>query len=229
MHCSIVCCFSYITHILDCLYKINFNCEITISGKKFDIVYFNKTITSMSINNISETDFRKYVAESKTWGELYDKCGYKKHNGNVKLRIHMLGLDISHLPSGKNGIPGMKKFGMRYSLEEILVENSDYTPMDVLQKRIKSELGWEHRCMRCQLTEWMGQPISLTLRHKNGVRNDHRVSNLEFVCQNCNAQTDTYKKKKRKAEEIDDDLPEPQDPATIPDESLEKFLQEFMS
>ena len=35
------------------------------------------------------------------------------------------------------------------------------------------------------------------LDHKNGVANDHRLENLQFICPNCHTQTPTYGSKNR--------------------------------
>ncbi len=47
-------------------------------------------------------------------------------------------------------------------------------------------------CERCGISEWLGQPLSVTLHHVNGDRLDNRVENLELLCPNCHSQTDNY-------------------------------------
>ena len=44
----------------------------------------------------------------------------------------------------------------------------------------------------CGISEWLGNPLALQLDHINGVNNDHRLTNLRFLCPNCHSQTDTY-------------------------------------
>jgi transposase-like protein len=39
---------------------------------------------------------------------------------------------------------------------------------------------------------WAGNPLVLHLDHINGIRNDHRVENLRWLCPNCHSQTPTY-------------------------------------
>ena len=39
----------------------------------------------------------------------------------------------------------------------------------------------------------MGKPIALELHHKNGIKNDLRIENLEILCPNCHAFTDNYR------------------------------------
>lgn len=151
----------------------------------------------MRVTDIPDYEFARFVADSTTWTELLRKCGYK-NTGNssvVRARAEKMGLDVSHLPSGQ-GYSGFKnKLIKKYTLKEILVENSPYKSMVDLRRRIHNELGWEYRCNRCKNTEWQGQQIPLEVEHKNGVHNDNRIDNLEFLCPNCHALTDTYKGK----------------------------------
>ena len=60
-----------------------------------------------------------------------------------------------------------------------------------------------HKCARCELTEWLNQPIPLEAHHKDGNKYNNEDQNLELVCPNCHVFTDTYKvkniKKKNKS------------------------------
>ena len=51
--------------------------------------------------------------------------------------------------------------------------------------------------MRCERSEWLGEPIPLELHHLNGERTDHRIDNLQLLCPNCHALTDTYRAKNK--------------------------------
>jgi 5-methylcytosine-specific restriction endonuclease McrA len=50
-----------------------------------------------------------------------------------------------------------------------------------------------HKCMACDLTEWMGRPITLELDHIDGNHENNRIDNLRLICPNCHSQTNTYK------------------------------------
>ena len=141
--------------------------------------------------NVPEDTFRQYVSESKHWIDITRKIGYKNH-GNcsvIKKRIKELNIDVSHLNRTKY------PKNIVYNLDEILIENSKYSSMVPLKKRLVRELGWELLCSVCKLKEWMNKPIPIEIDHINGIHTDNRIENLRFICCNCHAQTDTYKGK----------------------------------
>jgi DNA-binding CsgD family transcriptional regulator len=79
----------------------------------------------------------------------------------------------------------------RIPLEELLVKGRR-TGRGHLKKRLIGAGLIEERCERCGLTDWQGKPLGLELHHKNGDGTDNRLPNLEILCPNCHAQTDTW-------------------------------------
>ena len=151
-----------------------------------------------TIYNIKDEDFIEIIKTSKTWTELLKKCGYNNlgNNKTVLKRCQKLNIDISHLPSGQGDSRREGKVFKKYTMEEILVENSEYTGGGpLLKKRLIKEKGFEYKCYNCNLTEWMGKPIPIELEHINGIHTDNRIKNLTFLCCNCHALTETYKGK----------------------------------
>jgi 5-methylcytosine-specific restriction endonuclease McrA len=43
----------------------------------------------------------------------------------------------------------------------------------------------------------LGNPIPLELEHKDGNCTNHNIENLELLCPNCHALTDTYRGKNK--------------------------------
>ena len=54
-----------------------------------------------------------------------------------------------------------------------------------------------HVCSTCQLSEWLGKPITLELDHVDGHHENNDWTNLRLLCPNCHSQTPTYKAKNK--------------------------------
>jgi hypothetical protein len=53
----------------------------------------------------------------------------------------------------------------------------------------------EHMCECCKNSEWNDKPIPLESHHIDGNGDNNKDSNLQLLCPNCHAQTDTFKNK----------------------------------
>lgn len=92
----------------------------------------------------------------------------------------------------------VNQYGPRKEDYEVFVENSSF-PRHVLKKRIIDQKMIPYVCACCGIgPEWQGKPMTLILDHVNGTNNDNRLSNLRFVCSNCDSQLPTYKSRNRK-------------------------------
>ncbi len=89
-------------------------------------------------------------------------------------------------------IPWKRGSRRKFTLKEILVENSDYKAMSRLKNILIRKGVLTDKCYECGITDWNGKPISLHLDHKNGVNNDNRKRNLHILCPNCHSQTPSY-------------------------------------
>jgi hypothetical protein len=76
-------------------------------------------------------------------------------------------------------------------LEQLLVRGRR-TSRGHLKTRLIAAGLKQKRCEICALTTWCGKPIGLQLHHKNGDKLDNRLVNLQILCPNCHAQTDTW-------------------------------------
>lgn len=143
------------------------------------------------IYQISDDDFRELIASSNTYSDCLRKLNLSTDGSGsrtaLKRRIQELDCDISHFigcyPSQNSH---------KYTLEEILVENSTYTSREALKRRLVHAGLLECRCYKCGLVNWVEGPLSLQLEHINGVNNDNRLENLTLLCPNCHSQTPTY-------------------------------------
>ena len=145
------------------------------------------------LQKISDKKFIEVVKNNYCVRDVVGSLGYSRASGamafRVKERISKMNLDISHF-KGRNC---KSCSNPKYSLEEILVENSTYENTTQLKKRIIKENLKEYKCEQCgNKGEWNGQKLVLQLEHKNGIHNDHRLENLCFLCPNCHSQTKTF-------------------------------------
>ncbi len=54
-----------------------------------------------------------------------------------------------------------------------------------------------HRCEGCGLEEWRQKSIPIELHHLDGNTDNNKEDNLQLLCPNCHAQSDTHKSKNK--------------------------------
>jgi 5-methylcytosine-specific restriction endonuclease McrA len=110
----------------------------------------------------------------------------------LKNKIKQWNIDISHMTHcNKN----QKRTRVRE--DQLFSINSPHTHSTIRAHVIKYN-KIEYKCVYCGNTgEWLGKPLTLTLDHINGNRNDNRLENLQFVCPNCDRQQDTFGSKNK--------------------------------
>ena len=143
----------------------------------------------------SEEELKRAVSESKSIADLCRYFGLKPNGGNYKTlhkEIKEYCIDTSHF-TGQGWNVGMAfKPKEAKPIEEILVEDSNNQSFK-LKNRLFNENLKERRCECCGNTEWMGKPIALELHHIDGDNTNNKIENLQILCPNCHAQTNTYR------------------------------------
>lgn len=142
----------------------------------------------------SDEEFRQIVANAYSYSDCLRAVGLGTSGGSstdtLKRRIQELNCDISHFNRGNQK---GKATNAKYTLEEIMVENSTYANIARLKLRLVNEGVMEYKCAICGNTgEWLGNPLSLQLDHIDGNNRNHTKENLRFLCPNCHAQTETF-------------------------------------
>ena len=153
----------------------------------------NKKRTSI-IWQLSDIDFINLIKNSKTLSEVLRYFGMENKGANYltcKTRINELKLDTSHFLNRIQSTIFHKSITKEQFLNT-LTENSTVKRCEVKKRLIKFNL-LEYKCRCCgNIGEWDNKKLSLQLEHKNGISNDNRLINLEFLCPNCHSQTETY-------------------------------------
>lgn len=140
---------------------------------------------------VSDEEFKQIIQNNYSYSDCLRALGLGTRGGSstdiLKRRIKELNLNTDHFSLTHSG--AYKK----YSLDEILVQNSTYANITSLKKRLIDEQVLEYKCACCgNIGQWNGAPLSLQLDHINGDNMDHRKENLRFLCPNCHSQTNTY-------------------------------------
>lgn len=143
-----------------------------------------------------DKEFRELVENAESLRAILDHFGFNGRTGGacltLKERIRELGIDIDWQRKAWDKQKG-KEWQPTYTLEEICVENSSYTSISCLKKRL-TRAGWlEEKCYVCDMDPvWRDKKLVLILDHINGKKTDHRIENLRLVCPNCNSQLSTH-------------------------------------
>lgn len=150
------------------------------------------------IDQFTEAEIRDIIQTSSSYAEACRKIGYsdKGRYGPdiIKKYCAEHSIDIQHFSATLSA----HKASTKYSLDDILVENSTYANITRLKLRLISEHRLEYKCAICGNNgEWQGKPLTLELDHINGKHLDHRLTNLRFLCPNCHSQTATYSGKNK--------------------------------
>lgn len=94
---------------------------------------------------------------------------------------------------------GLKKISPKIPLSDI-IEKGVYPHYQSykLKKRLIAEGVKKNVCETCGLSSWKGKQLNLELHHVDGIRQNHKLSNLKLLCPNCHSQTDTFRAKNNK-------------------------------
>ncbi len=155
----------------------------------------------MQRRTYTEENLIEFVKSSKSWAELLRQCGYTNVGNNkyIKKKLDEYKIDYTHIDNYVS-----TRLNIKYTIEELYCENSSHTSGTNLKKRIIKDFNFKLECNECKLSEWRGKPITIEVDHINGIHNDNRIENLQFLCPNCHSQTDTWRgRNKAIVEKID--------------------------
>ena len=145
----------------------------------------------------SDEELAIFVKESYSFHQLAEKCGYQKNGGSgitaVKEMCQEKSFDVSH-------------FSTELRKEDIDIEKifiPEYKSRETLKRNLIILRG--HYCECCGLSKWNEKEIPLQVHHIDGDSFNNTLDNLQLLCPNCHAQTDTYCGRNKKIKHISDE------------------------
>ena len=160
---------------------------------------WKKGTIAQRIRDTPNDEFQKILDRTDSIAEILVQYGLnyiKKHYADiVREKIASGKYDLK---THESNAAKKVKHG-EWTNEEMFTEKSKICRSQIRRRIIKRKLI-EYKCSECSLIdEYNGKPISLQLDHINGIRNDHRLINLRWLCPNCHSQQETSfgKNKKR--------------------------------
>ena len=139
--------------------------------------------------NFTKEQIADIVANSTSNREVAEKLGYVKDGGGtigtLKKMYEKLELDTSHF-KGHGWNAGNYDYSLFTKGENKKSGRTLTAPLITLRGQ---------KCECCGITEWLGNPIKLEVHHLDGDRFNNELENLELLCPNCHAYTETYCRK----------------------------------
>ena len=153
------------------------------------------------IRHRTKEDFENAAKQAFSIAGMCRNLGLKPCGGNYKLMhnaIEQHGIDTSHFRGKGWNVNLSFHPTCAKPIEEILVKDSSYQSYKLKNRLLKEGLK-ERRCECCGLEKWLDSSIPLELHHINGDNKDNRLENLQLLCPNCHALTDSYRGKNNKS------------------------------
>ena len=187
-------------YYLNLLYTAFITIKIELCYKFLLIDYYNICNTKLEGSILYTKEILSQVCEnSKNLSEVCRKLGIRVAGGNFKTitkYIKEFEINVPFLIT-KLDLTTKK---LSSNFEDCLTGYYvPYSSTRFKDKLLKSDLI-KYECIRCKITHWEGEKLSLHLDHINGNRFDYRLSNLRLLCPNCHSLTDTYAGKNLKKE-----------------------------
>ena len=137
------------------------------------------------IKDWTKEQLEKIVAKCYSISDCLRMMGYGTNGENPK-KLNMLidryGIDTSHF---------RRKRGYKKKTNKQVFRKGSLVSQSTLRTRFR-EVCEKYECYVCGMPpEWNGKPLTLMLDHIDGCHENNELSNLRWVCPNCNSQLPT--------------------------------------
>lgn len=137
---------------------------------------------------------KNIVKNSSSLSEVlrkFDMSVNGKNPQNLRTFLQEQDIDFSHFKTPEEWLK-ISRTKKTIPLDKILKNEVAYNNTHNLKNRLIREGLKENKCEICGITEWNGKELNMQLHHKNGNHNDNSFDNLQMLCPNCHAQTESY-------------------------------------
>lgn len=139
------------------------------------------------VDEYSKEELELLVEQSFSFKDLLAKLGYGTYTGKnyetVKKRLNHYNISTAHFTYSKP---------RPMTNEEIFINNSTASQNTVKRAILKQGLI-PYKCEQCGLLPfWNNKPLVLTLDHIDGNHFNNQLTNLRWLCPNCDRQQDTF-------------------------------------
>lgn len=150
-------------------------------------------------DNFTKDELIEAISGETKWSVVLRKLGVKDtHNKMVptlKNRLYSLGIDYSSIDMAvKLREPGKSRNQYtKHSNDEIFRKNNGLSAEVAKLAFRRITPSEDYKCAICGLPPfWNGKPLVLTFDHIDGDNSNNEISNLRWVCPNCDRQLSTY-------------------------------------
>lgn len=148
------------------------------------------------IDNFTKEELEQMVKESTSYRELARKIGYVSVGNNgktIQTRLDKFGISTEHF-TGRAHNQEVR------TAENVFCRNSTASQATLRRWYTIGEYT-EYKCAICGLPAmWHDKPLSLTLDHIDGDNKNNELSNLRWICPNCDRQLPTFAGRNPKAQ-----------------------------
>lgn len=143
-----------------------------------------------TIKELGKEKTQEVANQVKSISGFIKLLGYKSNAGGtygvVKKYLQDYQIDTSHWT------------GQAWSKNQQLKNWSEYANHQHFKKHLINKRT--HKCELCEGCDWRGVPIPLEIHHIDGDRTNNSYENLQLLCPNCHALTDTWRGRNIKKE-----------------------------